>query len=489
MYEKTTKKYVTVERNQRQMGPACECKLSLKSSKLFCRTFSQEDRLQLFNNFWQLNWDEKKMFVKGLVDTAPIKLRKAEAIEKQRKGTLCFHLKKNSIRLRVCKKMFLETLCVGEWSVASWVNVTQTQNIEQLNTNCKSEPTEKKKFLINFFQKLPKLESHYCRKETSKLYLEPMWQNINELYRCYTNECRSTNEHAPVSHTYFRRQFEDQNLSLFRPKCLAYRPNGLIEYKLYYEDDWKLLPQRPNKEKANNAPPLSYPTAPKITLSKFNDLQDMKNFIPKDFRHFYESLAHECPQITTVLLVVEIMEITDTVERALEAIRNGVLSQRKAAIEFGVPDKYFPKLNDYDAPPNDDKNIVIKYHYCWIKDMSRLLSFQLNSYVKLSKTAKYQRHVPYSAGYYFKCAYDDSLSYFRSYRSENYMEWFAKEMNEISKFANSKIKSIVPMVEKPSPRETTVCHICEKRFSDTSEKKILKQEFYSVDDDAFNLLT
>uniref|UniRef100_A0A6P7HAT8 Uncharacterized protein LOC114346417 n=1 Tax=Diabrotica virgifera virgifera TaxID=50390 RepID=A0A6P7HAT8_DIAVI len=87
-----------------------------------------------------------------------------------------------------------------------------------------------------------------------------------------------------------------------------------------------------------------------------------------------------------------------------------------------------------------------------------------DSNVKLSKTAKYQKHVPYSAGYYFKCAYDDSLSYFRSYRGENCMEWFAKEMAEISKFVDSKIKSIVPMVKKPSTSKATACHICEKRF-------------------------
>ncbi|XP_072390519.1 uncharacterized protein [Diabrotica undecimpunctata] len=203
-----------------------------------------------------------------------------------------------------------------------------------------------------------------------------------------------------------------------------------------------------------------------------------------------------------------------------------------------IQDKYFPKLNDYDAPPEDDDDQTeIRLHYCWIKDLGKLVRSQLNkntrkkyicdrclnyfhsesklaeheemcsdvnkckmtvpkydhvafrnftykqttpfivyadfecqlhnftdSNVSLSKTAKYQKHVPFSAGYYLKCAYDDSLSYFNSYRGENCMEWFAKEMAEISKFVNSKIKTIVPMVEKPNTNMTTVCHICEKRF-------------------------
>uniref|UniRef100_A0A6P7GZD0 Uncharacterized protein LOC114344877 n=1 Tax=Diabrotica virgifera virgifera TaxID=50390 RepID=A0A6P7GZD0_DIAVI len=203
-----------------------------------------------------------------------------------------------------------------------------------------------------------------------------------------------------------------------------------------------------------------------------------------------------------------------------------------------VQDKYFPKLNDYDAPPEDDDQTEIRFHYCWIKDLGKLVKSQLtkehrkthicdrclnyfnsvcklaeheemcsdmnkckmtvpkydhvgfrnftykqttpfivyadfecqlhsftDSNVKLSKTAKYQKHVPFSAGYYFKCAYDDSLSYFKSYRGENCMEWFAKEMAEISKFVNSKLKTIIPIAEKTNTNGATVCHICEKRHT------------------------
>nr|XP_023022404.1 uncharacterized protein LOC111510702 [Leptinotarsa decemlineata] len=48
-----------------------------------------------------------------------------------------------------------------------------------------------------------------------------------------------------------------------------------------------------------------------------------------------------------------------------------------------IQDKYFPKLNDYEAPTiNDDDETEIKFHYCWIKDMSRLLSRQLDKNCK-----------------------------------------------------------------------------------------------------------
>ncbi|XP_072388760.1 uncharacterized protein [Diabrotica undecimpunctata] len=204
-----------------------------------------------------------------------------------------------------------------------------------------------------------------------------------------------------------------------------------------------------------------------------------------------------------------------------------------------VQNKYYPRLNDYDAPPaDDDCNEDIKYHYCWIKNLSRLVSSQLNknnhkkficdrcmnyfhqqnklvehekvcskfnkykinfpkeshvefknftyqqttpfvvyadfecqlenynqSNVNLTKTVKYQKHVPYSAGFYVKCNFDDNLSYFDSYRGADCMDWFANRMADVAKFVNSKIKTITPMIEKPNASTATSCHICSKSFS------------------------
>ncbi|XP_072390323.1 uncharacterized protein [Diabrotica undecimpunctata] len=202
-----------------------------------------------------------------------------------------------------------------------------------------------------------------------------------------------------------------------------------------------------------------------------------------------------------------------------------------------VQDKYFPKLNDYEAPMAHDESVEIKYHYCMIKDMSRLMSRQLSknrnkkflcdrclnyfsSFDRLNdhakycekineckvsfpsyqnvefknhiykqttpfvvyadfesmlnkvknsplkcKTIKYQQHKAFSAGYYVKCSYDESLSFYRSYAGEDCMEWFAKEMTLLAAFVQGKIKDIVPMNVTPSFNASN-CHICEKTFSD-----------------------
>ncbi|CAH1110639.1 unnamed protein product [Psylliodes chrysocephalus] len=202
-----------------------------------------------------------------------------------------------------------------------------------------------------------------------------------------------------------------------------------------------------------------------------------------------------------------------------------------------IQNTYFPKLNDYDAPdPNDNEQINIRYHYCWIKNLSRLINYQLNKnghkkficdrclnyffnenrlkdhsilcqklndykitfpkekVVKFKnfinkqktpfivyadfesmllpindkiniKTTKYQKHTAFSCGYYLKCDYDNSLSYFKSYRGIDCMEWFAKEMNNIAETILSKFKNIVPMKQLPDRINIKFCHICENNFT------------------------
>jgi len=78
---------------------------------------------------------------------------------------------------------FLSTINIGEWSVYSWLYKTKdvgsggipklksgrdSRNISQ--TRNKSCP--RTAFAETFMKSLPKMESHYCRSTTSKVYLE-----------------------------------------------------------------------------------------------------------------------------------------------------------------------------------------------------------------------------------------------------------------------------------------------------------------------------
>jgi len=229
--------YVT--KDPRHLGPRCGCQGSGKHV-FKCYLFTDIERQQIFDHFWQeLDWEEKKVFVTAMVESRDVKRRTKES--SRRKSSLFFTLKHNGERIRVCKEFFLSTLNVGEWSLYSWLNKAKSQDIgpgigitpvrsekEKRNRGlvrkCSTERTE---FLTSFLKSLPKMESHYCRASSSKLYLEPVWQSQSQLYREYCNKAEEAGI-QPINRITFVRSFEASNLSLFSPKkdqcdvCCAY---------------------------------------------------------------------------------------------------------------------------------------------------------------------------------------------------------------------------------------------------------------------------
>ncbi|KAJ8909476.1 hypothetical protein NQ315_002673 [Exocentrus adspersus] len=92
-----------------------------------------------------------------------------------------------------------------------------------------------------------------------------------------------------------------------------------------------------------------------------------------------------------------------------------------------------------------------------------------------TKSTKYQKHTAFSVGYYFKCSYDDNLSFYKSHRGADCVQWFSNELETISKFIDTKLTTVVPMnmsqVQEMEFRLATICHICEKPFKDTEDHK------------------
>lgn len=246
-------------RPARKLLPPCNCKQSLKGKTLKCRRFSLEDRQQIYNNFWEnLNWQERKQYVKGLVDVLPTAARKSDKGSSRRSVTLLLKLKNNGTSLRVCKKMFLNTLAIKEWSLLHWANPKQTQsdnedaNIEKPKPNQRN--FEARNVVHKFFGELPKMESHYCRARTNRLYLEPIWQSKADLYREYLEFSKRLETQNTVSIKTFAAVFEELNLSLFIPKkdqcdvCTDFRAKNLSQED-YEQHQKNKINARQEKEK------------------------------------------------------------------------------------------------------------------------------------------------------------------------------------------------------------------------------------------------
>lgn len=207
----------------------------------------------------------KKIYVSGRAIASDIKRarnRKSEG-ESRRKCSYTFFLEKKKERIRVCKTMFCNTLGVPTRTITHWLDGSFSSPDSKTTTHNDVKATDRelrnneiKKSVRDFFSELPKLESHYCRKSSSKLYLEPRWRSKAELYTFYKSDWLANKYYAeqPAGLTLFKYIFEESNLSLFSPKkdecdiCVGHRTQNISEV-IYQEHRAKKDEARNEKEK------------------------------------------------------------------------------------------------------------------------------------------------------------------------------------------------------------------------------------------------
>ena len=135
--------------------------------------------------------------------------------------------------------MFLSTLGIGAWSVHAWAKAS-TSGMYEATCEQAIPPRSRKQAdgsAQDFLNSLPKMESHYCRRDTQKQYLEPVFRTFSDLYREYQSFCGEENRQTASIAT-LRKQFVEMNLGLFKPKkdqcdvCCQYE-EGNIEQADY----------------------------------------------------------------------------------------------------------------------------------------------------------------------------------------------------------------------------------------------------------------
>lgn len=109
--------------------------------------------------------------------------------DSRRSSSLAYSLCLGDQIFPVCKTMFLQTLGLKEWCVKSWVKKSQYGTLQESSSRPRRAKAENPNelFLRRFLQELPKLPSHYCRRDTKKMYLEGNFATYAELYEVYAS--------------------------------------------------------------------------------------------------------------------------------------------------------------------------------------------------------------------------------------------------------------------------------------------------------------
>lgn len=89
------------------------------------------------------------------------------------------------------------------------------------------------------------------------------------------------------------------------------------------------------------------------------------------------------------------------------------------------------------------------------------------------KTTAYEEHCAYNVGYYLKCEFDNSLSYYASSPDrDNCIKWFVKELEYLAMFSMCKLAMNITMEKLNSYQEMQVsfpggeCSICGEEIED-----------------------
>lgn len=231
------------ERDARKMGPSCNSVKCLKYKNRFCNSISEEQRKVIFKKFWEeMSWDQKKIYVTGLMEVKPTGRKYVE--NSRRNITYNYFLKIGNERKQVCKAMFLSTMGLREWMVTNWCQKTvsgilpaaEVQNsirkLNQEDSDRKIKTEQQDQYLKKFLEDLPKMPSHYCRKDSNKQYLEFNFESKANLYKLYKEKCIAEQK-SPLSSWYFSETFEKLNLAIFIPKkdqcntCVAFKAGNV----------------------------------------------------------------------------------------------------------------------------------------------------------------------------------------------------------------------------------------------------------------------
>lgn len=227
---------------------ACSSKCRLKCRELI----SEEERRNIFEKFWALGdrsrqWD----FVLKYTKKIPKRRQTTEVTKHNRQNTFVYYLPdKNKDIKKVCKTMFLNTIATSERLVTTAWKKFDGVKIEKDKRGC----YEHKKNVMNdemirsvcdHVKCIPLVESHYCRQDSKKLYLEGI-DSVSKMFGLYqdwfdgdkyTTKAQTKRQYREIVNANF-------NIAIYKPKkdtcdvCHAFnnKTNTTDEERKTYEE-------------------------------------------------------------------------------------------------------------------------------------------------------------------------------------------------------------------------------------------------------------
>lgn len=228
-YEKDSKTFTIVVKPEKVLKEACKC----QAKGTECQLLSEEDRSNIFRKVWEMTWEQKETFVLSLISKRSVDRKTVEA--SHRTVTLTYRLQADSKIVPVCKKMFLDTTGLTEHFIRSRVLAKMKENESRSSSQMSAGPDSAgRKQIRSFLESLPTVPSHYCRKTSSKRYLEPIFGSYLQLYNFYCDDCKA-NDKVTMSRQVFMDELHSAKIDIFQPRkdqcdiCVSHKEGNVTD--------------------------------------------------------------------------------------------------------------------------------------------------------------------------------------------------------------------------------------------------------------------
>ena len=228
-YETDSAKFVIVEKPGKVLGERCHC----KTSGVKCSEVTDETRAEIHKEVWCMSWPQREILVKSLVHKCNVCRHRVQQSESGRQNTLKYNLNIGSGLVPVCKKMFLSTTGITQHFIRTNVCDTKESGPEEHQPK-PSASSSNRTAIKEFLASLATMPAHYCRKSSSKKYIERSFNSKMKVYQEYKNW--SKGRQLPIaSRQVFVDEFDAGNFAIFRPRkdqcdlCVSYAEGNISE--------------------------------------------------------------------------------------------------------------------------------------------------------------------------------------------------------------------------------------------------------------------
>nr|CAH7767079.1 unnamed protein product [Callosobruchus chinensis] len=203
------------------LKPRC-CAVTCEKLGRLCSKITEPERQRILNAFYgTASLQLQREYIVRYMRREPKKDTKTKSQVSRRVMSNYYFLPTENGEIKVCLKMFLNTLNISEKTVRTALAKRQVTGIVEKEKRggryqiLKNKDDEITNAIKAHIQRFPRMESHYCRKSSSREYLHPDL-NLTKMFDMFVEEYSSCN----ITTTYqtYGKVFRSLNLSFHHPK-------------------------------------------------------------------------------------------------------------------------------------------------------------------------------------------------------------------------------------------------------------------------------